>query len=159
MPGGNSLPVVRADLPAAPRTGQSGEGQANQRQGARLRNCRPVEGNGIDGEIVGTLDSHRANPVGARKDVGDGIGIPETAEIDELNVHEVEEDVEESVIESHVSKMRKKLRQRVGYDVIDSKRYIGYCIAEPKTAYVSRAQAFASEFVDARQDAAEPAMA
>lgn len=43
-----------------------------------------------------------------------------------------DEDVEESVIESHVSKLRKKLRLRVGYDVIDSKRYIGYCLVEPK---------------------------
>ena len=36
------------------------------------------------------------NPVGACKDVGDGIGIPETAEIDELKVHEVGEDIEET---------------------------------------------------------------
>jgi DNA-binding response OmpR family regulator len=36
-------------------------------------------------------------------------------------------DVEESVIEGHVSKLRKKLRQRLGYDPIEAKRYIGYC--------------------------------
>ena len=36
------------------------------------------------------------------------------------------EDVEESVIESHVSKLRKKLRQRLGHDPIEAKRYIGY---------------------------------
>lgn len=35
-------------------------------------------------------------------------------------------DVEESVIEGHVSKLRKKLRQRLGYDPIEAKRYIGY---------------------------------
>ncbi|MFC4173054.1 winged helix-turn-helix domain-containing protein, partial [Microvirga sp. GCM10011540] len=35
-------------------------------------------------------------------------------------------DVEESVIEGHVSKLRKKLRQRLDYDPIEAKRYIGY---------------------------------
>ncbi|MBF9232606.1 response regulator transcription factor, partial [Microvirga alba] len=35
-------------------------------------------------------------------------------------------DVEESVVEGHVSKLRKKLRQRLGYDPIEAKRYIGY---------------------------------
>jgi DNA-binding response OmpR family regulator len=35
-------------------------------------------------------------------------------------------DAEESVIEGHVSKLRKKLRQRLGYDPIEAKRYIGY---------------------------------
>ena len=39
-----------------------------------------------------------------------------------------DEDVEENVVESHVSKLRKKLRQRLGYDPIDSKRFLGYCI-------------------------------
>ena len=39
-----------------------------------------------------------------------------------------DEHVEENVVESHVSKLRKKLRQRLGYDPIDSKRFLGYCI-------------------------------
>ena len=39
-----------------------------------------------------------------------------------------DENVEENVVESHVSKLRKKLRARLGYDPIDSKRYLGYCI-------------------------------
>ena len=30
------------------------------------------------------------------------------------------------VIEGHVSKLRKKLRLRLGSDVIDAKRYLGY---------------------------------
>jgi Transcriptional regulatory protein, C terminal. len=30
------------------------------------------------------------------------------------------------VIESHVSKLRKKLRNHLGYDPIESKRYMGY---------------------------------
>lgn len=37
-----------------------------------------------------------------------------------------DEDVEEEVVESHISKLRKKLRHRLGYDPIDSKRYLGY---------------------------------
>ncbi len=39
-----------------------------------------------------------------------------------------EDNVEEAVIESHISKLRKKLRNRLGYDPIDSKRYLGYCL-------------------------------
>ncbi len=38
------------------------------------------------------------------------------------------EDVDEAVVESHISKLRKKLKQRLGYDLIDSKRYLGYMI-------------------------------
>jgi DNA-binding response OmpR family regulator len=34
--------------------------------------------------------------------------------------------VDETVIEGHVSKLRKKLRQRLGHDVIDAKRFAGY---------------------------------
>ena len=36
------------------------------------------------------------------------------------------EDVEETVVESHISKLRKKLKLRLGYDPINSKRYLGY---------------------------------
>jgi len=38
-----------------------------------------------------------------------------------------EEGVCEAVVESHISKLRKKLKERLGYDPIDSKRYLGYC--------------------------------
>jgi two-component system, OmpR family, flagellar system response regulator FtcR len=34
--------------------------------------------------------------------------------------------IEECVIESHISKLRKRLRQRLSYDPIDSKRHLGY---------------------------------
>lgn len=34
--------------------------------------------------------------------------------------------VEESVVEGHISKLRKKLRQRLGYDPIEAKRMAGY---------------------------------
>ncbi|MBD8553451.1 response regulator transcription factor [Rhizobium sp. CFBP 8762] len=39
-----------------------------------------------------------------------------------------DEDVEENVVESHISKLRKKLRKRLSFDPIDSKRFLGYCI-------------------------------
>lgn len=39
-----------------------------------------------------------------------------------------DEEVEESVVESHISKLRKKLRMVLGYDPIDTKRYLGYQI-------------------------------
>ena len=37
-----------------------------------------------------------------------------------------DEEVEENVVESHISKLRKKLRERLGVDPIDSKRFLGY---------------------------------
>lgn len=37
-----------------------------------------------------------------------------------------DENVEENVIESHISKLRKKLRRQLGYDPIDSVRFLGY---------------------------------
>ncbi|MCX7900271.1 MAG: response regulator transcription factor, partial [Methylocystis sp.] len=39
-----------------------------------------------------------------------------------------DEAVEENVIESHISKLRKKLRARLGYDPIDSQRFLGYML-------------------------------
>ena len=37
-----------------------------------------------------------------------------------------DECIDESVIESHVSKLRKRLRNRLGYDPIESQRFVGY---------------------------------
>ena len=37
-----------------------------------------------------------------------------------------EDEVEESVVESHISKLRKKLKYVLGYDPIDTRRYLGY---------------------------------
>ena len=37
-----------------------------------------------------------------------------------------DEEVEENVVESHISKLRKKLREKLGVDPIDSKRFLGY---------------------------------
>jgi len=42
-----------------------------------------------------------------------------------------DEDVDENVVESHISKLRKKLKHRLGYDPIDSKRFLGYCSGVP----------------------------
>jgi len=39
-----------------------------------------------------------------------------------------DDDVEENVVESHISKLRKKLRKKLGYDPVDSKRFLGYSI-------------------------------
>ena len=39
-----------------------------------------------------------------------------------------DENVDENVIESHISKLRKKLKRSLGFDPIDSKRFLGYCI-------------------------------
>jgi two-component system, OmpR family, flagellar system response regulator FtcR len=45
-------------------------------------------------------------------------------------VYGYEDDCElESVIESHISKLRKKLRCNLGYDPIESQRYLGYQFA------------------------------
>ena len=49
--------------------------------------------------------------------------------------------VEENVIESHISKLRKKLRQVLGYDPIDSKRYLGYCLTCDKQPTTVRKRA------------------
>jgi DNA-binding response OmpR family regulator len=49
-----------------------------------------------------------------------------------------DEDVDETVVESHISKLRKKLRMKMGVDVIDSKRFLGYRLAiEPALANIS----------------------
>jgi DNA-binding response OmpR family regulator len=37
-----------------------------------------------------------------------------------------DEEVEENVVESHISKLRKKLREKLGFDPVDSKRFLGY---------------------------------
>lgn len=40
-----------------------------------------------------------------------------------------DENVEENVVESHISKLRKKLREQMGFDPIESKRFLGYRLA------------------------------
>jgi two-component system, OmpR family, flagellar system response regulator FtcR len=40
-----------------------------------------------------------------------------------------DECIEESVVESHISKLRKKLKSQLGYDPIDSRRFLGYSLS------------------------------
>jgi DNA-binding response OmpR family regulator len=44
------------------------------------------------------------------------------------------EDIDENVIESHISKLRKRLRHRLGYDPVDSQRYLGYRLVVAQAA-------------------------
>jgi len=37
-----------------------------------------------------------------------------------------DQEIAESVVESHISKLRRRLRQRLGYDPISSRRHLGY---------------------------------
>lgn len=37
-----------------------------------------------------------------------------------------DETTDETIVESHISKLRKKLRTKIGFDPIDSKRFLGY---------------------------------
>jgi DNA-binding response OmpR family regulator len=47
--------------------------------------------------------------------------------------------IDETVIEGHVSKLRKKLREQLGYDVIDAKRFAGYAfIGERRPCEIGR---------------------
>ncbi|MGA8172889.1 MAG: response regulator transcription factor [Methylocystis sp.] len=41
-----------------------------------------------------------------------------------------DEAIEENVVESHISKLRKKLRARLGYDIIESQRFLGYMLSQ-----------------------------
>lgn len=52
-----------------------------------------------------------------------------------------DEEVEESVVESHISKLRKKLRTAMGYDPIDTRRYLGYQLVLRPAAQPARAAA------------------
>ncbi len=49
-----------------------------------------------------------------------------------------DEKIDECVIEAHTSKLRKKLRNQLGYDPIDAKRYLGYRLTpagQPDASY------------------------
>lgn len=45
-----------------------------------------------------------------------------------------EPEIDETVVESHISKLRKKLRSSLGFDPIDSKRFLGYRLATDTAA-------------------------
>jgi two-component system, OmpR family, flagellar system response regulator FtcR len=46
----------------------------------------------------------------------------------------LDENVEECVVESHISKLRKKLRAELGYEPIDTQRFLGYQLVGRMTA-------------------------
>lgn len=53
-----------------------------------------------------------------------------------------DDSIEECVVESHISKLRRKLRDALGYDPIDSRRYLGYrLVLDPGNGDSSRAPA------------------
>lgn len=59
------------------------------------------------------------------------------------------EDIDENVIESHISKLRKRLRHRLGYDPIDSQRYLGYRLIVAETGAEVKAEAAKSSLTQA----------
>ena len=56
------------------------------------------------------------------------------------------DDIDENVVESHISKLRKRLRYRLGYDPIDSKRYLGYRLVASGPAENREQHAHSSSF-------------
>jgi DNA-binding response OmpR family regulator len=41
-----------------------------------------------------------------------------------------DQEIDETVVESHISKLRRRLRQRLGYDPIESRRHLGYRLVD-----------------------------
>ena len=64
-----------------------------------------------------------------------------------------DDNIEENVVESHVSKLRKKLRAKLGYDPIESKRYLGYCLEDPANAARPALNVGGSSFAETLADA------
>jgi DNA-binding response OmpR family regulator len=59
------------------------------------------------------------------------------------------EEIDENVIESHISKLRKRLRHRLGYDPVDSQRYLGYRLVVPETSTEVKTEAAKSSLAQA----------
>jgi two-component system, OmpR family, flagellar system response regulator FtcR len=59
---------------------------------------------------------------------------------------------DESVIESHISKLRKKMRARLGYDPILSKRFVGYYLDGASRAFNGAEAADGADLPAARTD-------
>jgi DNA-binding response OmpR family regulator len=55
-----------------------------------------------------------------------------------------DDEVEENVIESHISKLRKKLRAQLGYDPIESQRFLGYMLRQPAVETLDRERLLAT---------------
>jgi two-component system, OmpR family, flagellar system response regulator FtcR len=59
------------------------------------------------------------------------------------------EEIDENVIESHISKLRKRLRHRLGYDPVDSQRYLGYRLVVPDAVADVKTEAAKSSLAQA----------
>jgi DNA-binding response OmpR family regulator len=59
-----------------------------------------------------------------------------------------ENEVSENTVESHVSKLRKKLKERLGYDPIDSRRHEGYCLSEPTPPSTTSGEVAAERYAE-----------
>lgn len=63
------------------------------------------------------------------------------------------EQIHENVIESHISRLRKRLKQRLGYDPVDSQRYLGYrFVSEDGAASGSRPDAWSPSLAQGPND-------
>ena len=59
------------------------------------------------------------------------------------------EEIDENVIESHISKLRKRLRHRLGYDPVDSQRYLGYRLVVSESGIEAKTGAVKSSLTQA----------
>jgi DNA-binding response OmpR family regulator len=59
------------------------------------------------------------------------------------------EEIDENVIESHISKLRKRLRHRLGYDPVDSQRYLGYRLLVSESGIDAKTEAVKSSLTQA----------
>ena len=59
------------------------------------------------------------------------------------------EEIDENVIESHISKLRKRLRHRLGYDPVDSQRYLGYRLVVSESGIEAKTEAVKSSLTQA----------
>ena len=63
-----------------------------------------------------------------------------------------DEVIDENVVESHISKLRKRLRQRLGFDPIDSKRFLGYRLMVKSVEPISGAERDDASYTQADYD-------
>lgn len=63
------------------------------------------------------------------------------------------EQIHENVIESHISRLRKRLKQRLGYDPVNSQRYLGYrFVSQDDAASGSRPDAWSPSLAQGPND-------
>ncbi len=62
------------------------------------------------------------------------------------------EDIDENVVESHISKLRKRLRHRLGFDPIDSQRFLGYRLIDDEPVAETGRRAAPASFAQVGHD-------